>query len=368
MTQHDLPAMPPKLPERRDAGRHGADVAPSPRAGDSVGGDEKGRFAGSWLRCLSRWNRFRRRQTASFATSVAFHATVLVALALIVEAGRSFSPFDGLTMTPSRPVKLDSVEPVMPRPEQATSWDRIEGQKLAVAREPAEPRLEPTMESPSESLSTARLDPLGLDPDKLLQKADSLAGALDGRRPGRRAQLAADRGGTPESEAAVERGLRWLAAQQHKDGSWTFYHPKDMTRRPYADPGTETSTTAATAMALLPFLGAGQTHVAGEYQETVARGLYYLNNRANMTPHGADLQEGTMYAQGLGAIALCEAYGLTRDETLKGLAARAVEFIVYAQDKNGGGWRYTPGQPGDTTVTGWQLMALKSAEMAGLHV
>jgi hypothetical protein len=33
-----------------------------------------------------------------------------------------------------------------------------------------------------------------------------------------------------------------------------------------------------------------------------------------------------------------------------------------------GGWRYTPGQAGDLSVTGWMVMALKSALMAGLDV
>jgi len=75
-----------------------------------------------------------------------------------------------------------------------------------------------------------------------------------------------------------------------------------------------------------------------------------------------------MYAQGLSAIVLCEACAMTGDPGLKEVAQRALDFIEYAQDKRGGGWRYTPGEPGDTTVTGWQLMALKSGQMANLHV
>jgi hypothetical protein len=74
-----------------------------------------------------------------------------------------------------------------------------------------------------------------------------------------------------------------------------------------------------------------------------------------------------MYAQGIATIALCEAYGMTQDASLRQPAQRAVDFICWAQH-SAGGWRYYPGQPGDTTVFGWQMMALKSAAMAGLDV
>ena len=75
-----------------------------------------------------------------------------------------------------------------------------------------------------------------------------------------------------------------------------------------------------------------------------------------------------MYAHGIATIAMCEAYGLTSDPRIKISAQRALNFIAYAQDSAGGGWRYAPKQAGDTSVTGWQLMALKSGQMAGLSV
>ena len=74
-----------------------------------------------------------------------------------------------------------------------------------------------------------------------------------------------------------------------------------------------------------------------------------------------------MYCHGIAAIALCEAYGLTKDPKLKEPAERAIEFIVNAQHK-AGGWRYNPGQSGDLSVTGWQYMALHSARMADIKV
>src|SRR5262245_8564350 len=75
-----------------------------------------------------------------------------------------------------------------------------------------------------------------------------------------------------------------------------------------------------------------------------------------------------MYGQGLAGIVLCEAYGMTKDPALREPAQRAIDFIVKAQNRTTGGWRYQPGTPGDTSVLGWQVMALKSGEMAGLSV
>jgi hypothetical protein len=74
-----------------------------------------------------------------------------------------------------------------------------------------------------------------------------------------------------------------------------------------------------------------------------------------------------MYAQGIAATALCEAYAMTENEDLRLTAQSAIDFICNAQHHQGG-WRYFPGQPGDMTVYGWQLLALKSARLGGLRV
>jgi hypothetical protein len=167
---------------------------------------------------------------------------------------------------------------------------------------------------------------------------------------------------------AVERGLRWLMAHQMQDGSWRFDHQKHaFCKGACRDPGSIGSSTAATSLALLPFLGAGYTHEQGEYQRVVQNGLYYLMSRATETRHGLDLQEGTMYAQALSTIVFCEAYSMTADRALAEIAQPALNYIVSAQHA-AGGWRYYPGEPGDITSTGWHIMALKSGQMAGLRV
>jgi hypothetical protein len=127
---------------------------------------------------------------------------------------------------------------------------------------------------------------------------------------------------------------------------------------------------AATALGLLPFLGAGQTHMQGKYKKNVQAGLYFLVNKMKVGPNGGDLgyEQGNMYGHGLASIALCEAYALSKDKSLAVPAQQALNFIVYAQDPLGGGWRYQPRMPGDTSVVGWQLMALKSGHMAYLDV
>ena len=57
---------------------------------------------------------------------------------------------------------------------------------------------------------------------------------------------------------------------------------------------------------------------------------------------------------------------MTGDQRLETAVRRAIAYTIAAQDPPGGGWRYRPGDPGDTSQLGWQFMALKSAELAGI--
>ena len=325
------------------------------------------------------WSRIGRRQSSSCAVSFLFHFGLLMILGLLVQASLSESNVGGLIAYPNLPGTLDSAlgeyypDPTLLQPYHS-AVQRAHGRLAAAPSSPYEvPKVtDPGRATRAPNSTSSPPTPFDLQPteptDWLLRNDADVSGALKGRGREGGAPRATPEGGTPESERAVEWGLRWLMAHQRDDGSWNFDHNKSACRGQCRNPGTEASSTAATAMVLLPFLGSGYTHLEGEYRDVVGRGIYHLIKRARLTPHGADLQEGTMYAQGLSAIALCEAYAMTQDPALKDLAQNAVRFIVYAQDTTGGGWRYTPGQPGDTTVTGWQLMGLKSGQMARLEV
>lgn len=185
-------------------------------------------------------------------------------------------------------------------------------------------------------------------------------------------------GGTEASEAAVARALKWLSLHQLPNGAWTFNHAIVCRGIGGCDgvcqPNRALAFNGATAMGVLPFLGAGQTHIDGPYKENVRRGLMFLVNNGERKEYGGlpclDLSEngGNMYSHGLAAIALCEAYAMTGDPALLQPAQMAVNYIIYSQDPRTGGWRYGPHQAGDTSVTGWQIMALKSGHMGHLLV
>ena len=122
-------------------------------------------------------------------------------------------------------------------------------------------------------------------------------------------------------------------------------------------------------MGLLPFLAAGQTQASnGPFQKTVAGSVNWLISHQKADGDLSADAQSQMYSHGLATLALCEDYGISRDKAVRVAAQKAVNFIQAAQNQRTGGWRYHPGEEGDTSVVGWQMMALKTAQMAGLSV
>ena len=202
--------------------------------------------------------------------------------------------------------------------------------------------------------------------------------AFSGRGAGKKRALSTG-GGTTESERAVALGLQWLSNHQMPDGSWNYNHQMALScKGACKNPGTLNKTiNGATAMGLLPFLGAGVTHHGASensgkrYAKNVQGGLAYLVSHGKVSTDGCVSYcetGGTIYSHGIAAICLSEAFAMTKDKKLLPAAQGSLKYICYHQDPAGGGWRYSPQQAGDTSAVGWQLMALKSGYMAGLSV
>ncbi len=197
--------------------------------------------------------------------------------------------------------------------------------------------------------------PLAAEPSPAKKRSDGDA-PRQTRTPGKRATLKL-RKTTPIAapRSVVRDSLDWFARQQNPDGNWSFDGN-------FANPGKWKSKTGATAMALLPFLGAGQAHKQGKYKTTVDKGIQFLLKQMKNSCGGRDLrgEGGEMIWHGMATLVLCEAYAMTHDKSLEDPAKKAIRFIRARQDRTTGGWAPKKGEKPAMTVTVWQIMALKS--------
>ena len=189
-----------------------------------------------------------------------------------------------------------------------------------------------------------------------------------------RSQLSERLGATPGVETAVTVALKWLADNQEPDGRWSA--KKHGAGRETNEAGRDRQAAGSqadsgvTGLALLAFAASGNTHRDGLHRNTVLRGVQYLlriqGEDGNLGGDG-QLYE-FMYCHGMAALAVSELAGMTGDQRLREPLARAIAYTLAAQDPTGGGWRYRAREAGDTSQLGWQLMALKSADLAGISV
>ncbi|MHC4914721.1 MAG: prenyltransferase/squalene oxidase repeat-containing protein, partial [Planctomycetota bacterium] len=190
-----------------------------------------------------------------------------------------------------------------------------------------------------------------------------MAGCYGFRDGGGRKKATARWGGSSGSESAVEAALAWLHRHQEPDGHWDA-KKWEGTRK--TDPGV-------TGLALLAFLGAGYTEREGRYKNTVAKATQWI-----VKQQGADgligkgfegSEEGDVgYNHSICGLALAEAYGMGKNASARTAAQKAVDYSINTHQCKGSGWRYTAGMEADLSVTGWFIMQLKSAKIAGLNV
>jgi hypothetical protein len=322
-------------------------------------------------------DRLLKKHLPAWVVSGAFHVIILVVAILVgfARPGEARPSDDIVTVVadekPPEEQKFDLTNPDLGLESALTAAvdvERVEDINVEAKVVPTEPVGLPNadattpMDVPALAGLGRDLTELGVagDEGNVLKGAGGTGGvavarALAGRSGATREKNLKEGGGNAASEAAVARGLAWLAKQQRQNGSWVF------------DGSSQADTIAATGMGLLPFLAAGQTHkkppapVARDYSKNVAAGLDWLLK--NQLPTGTFSGSSGMYAHAIATIALCEAYGMTGDKArLLYPCQRAVGYILTAQGANGS-WGYGAKSEGDTSIVGWQIQALKSAEM-----
>jgi hypothetical protein len=332
------------------------------------------------------WRKWMLTAAPSWVVSLVVHVIIILTLAMV-----SLDPVDKM---------LNILQSSVESQNSEIGEFKIDGPEIERPQEDAEPipvapttqtaKIDtsqiqpPTIANLQSTIDTANLDPLS---DRLINRqllansmTKSMSTMLNSRSASSKSEMLEKFGGSSESEKAVALALKWIANHQikrgPKTGAWSFNHSLGM-QRPTPSTGQGqmgTATNAATALAILPFLGAGQTHTEGTYKETVKMGLASLISNMklgqdNGLPNGSWHEPGgRMYSHGLATICICEAYAMTKDPDLLQPAQLALNYLITSQDPRGGGWRYEPREPGDTSVVGWCLMGLKSGRMGNLSV
>ena len=188
---------------------------------------------------------------------------------------------------------------------------------------------------------------------------DSLPPGLKGRcTVQERMKRLREGGGNEQCEAAVVRSLRWLKANQNSDGSWGTQFKASMT-----------------GLALLAYLGHCETPRSQEYGETVTKAITFLVDMASSQNGKLSLigGHGWVYEHGIATYALCEALTFVKElkmpfPGLQEVCDKAVRMILDGQHPSGS-WDYnynkSSSRPGDTSILGWHVQALKAAYHAG---
>ena len=327
---------------------------------------------------------------SSLVTAIALFSLVLIALNFVTWQLEIELPIEPIVCSfAAEETPAEESQPIEPPDDEIGEQTEVETEEPV--EEPPEPVVEPEPEPveeeeiPDEPVITeesSETDNSEMQPEDTTEvvaesnsEANESGEKIDNRSESGKKLLIEKYGGSAASESAVKHGLEWLLSVQHPQGYWDFINVGAA-----GNPGTVNNPIGGTAYALLPFLAAGQTHKEGSFQKQVGAGLTYLTRVGVNAPAGYDLRgminkasddkepNEAYYVHGAATLVLCEAYGMTKDRRLKRPAEGAIQFIVNSQDPNGGGWRYNPRDPGSTSVTAIQVMALMAARKAGLKV
>jgi hypothetical protein len=327
-----------------------------------------------------------KKAVPAWIISIVLHVLVLGLLSLIVYAAREEAE--------EPPIKTTSL-PVPPKQEEKKLDRDVKPTEmpLDVEVESEKPSPVSELDVPVEEFSREEENDANVPKGREEAKADSemggegafmaigagggSSGMFGSRNGGGKKRALGKFGGSRGSESAVDAALRWFKKHQSPNGQWDVDgYPVNCTETPKCEPGTqntdESGDIAATGYALLCFLGAGYDHrMPSKYKATVKKGLDWLISVQK--PTGAFGARN--YELGIATMAVCEAYAMSNDPMLKEPAQKGVDLILgrQLQEKGGGyalGWDYVEPKATriDASVSGWCVMALKSAAAGGLTI
>ncbi|MBL8755831.1 MAG: terpene cyclase/mutase family protein [Planctomycetes bacterium] len=181
--------------------------------------------------------------------------------------------------------------------------------------------------------------------------------------------------GTPgsggDTDGPLRRALVWLRRHQDEDGRWDCanFMKHDRDGEPCSGPGNGVNDVGVTGLALLAFLGDGNTMKIGPHRDVVRKGVAWLVAQQQENGlFGTQSSQAFAYGHAIATVAVCEAYGLSQHRPLQKPAQAALNYIANARNPYGV-WRYQPREnDGDTSITGWMVQALLSGKAFELKV
>ncbi len=307
------------------------------------------------------------RRAPYFIASIVLHFVIILVAAgiMVLAGGQDSQPPQLVAAPPPPPPEVEEEEePEEEIIEEIVEEPVIEETELeeVVEQETLEEDGDPDMNADAAFDSDAWNNDVGLGGG---------AGGKSGGRGGRGGK----RGGTPQ-EAAVLDALKWLKDHQTPEGFWDadefMLYDVYPDQPPSTGPGNAVNDVGLTGLALLAFLGNNHTLSKGKYKDVVSSGINWLKDvqDADSGLYGEEVGNPTLYNHSIATMAMGEAYFFSnRSPLLKRTMRDSVKVIINSQNPYGA-WRYSlePNGDNDTSITGWMIFALKTAEDGKLPI